>query len=85
MSYSVMTKKESDWVDKMNKLLAKCPSDRLGFFTIGDHYVCMFNTDILSEDSKLLDNTDLVGIAASEGALFEEVIYFPNAVNGVCG
>lgn len=85
MSYCEMTKEERKWVENLNKLLANPPSARLGFFTIGDNYVCMFNTDILPKDSPLLDNSDLVAVSDATGALFGEVIYFPDSVQGVCG
>ncbi|WP_284161833.1 hypothetical protein [Burkholderia pseudomallei] len=85
MSYCEMTKEERKWVAKLNKMLANPPSTRLGFFTIGDNYIAIFNTDILPDSSPLLDNEDLVHVVNSTGALFGEVIYFPEAVQGVCG
>lgn len=85
MSYCEMTKEERKWVAKLNKMLANPPSTRLGFFTIGDNYISMYNTEVLPADSPLLDNTDLIGVANSAGALFGEVIYFPDSVQGVCG
>lgn len=85
MSYCEMTKEERKWVAKLNKMLANPPSTRLGFFTIGDNYISMFNTDILPDSSPLLDKEDLVHVVNSTGALFGEVLYFPEAVQGVCG
>lgn len=85
MSYCEMTKEERKWVAKLNKMLANPPSTRLGFFTLGDNYISMYNTEILPDDSPLLYNTDLAGVARDTGALFGEEIYFPETVQGVCG
>lgn len=38
-----LTKAEKKWVKQVNALLAKCPSDRLGFLASGDRYVAIYD------------------------------------------
>lgn len=81
---SKLTKKEQAWVDEVNTVLARCPSPKkIGFYTIGGSSVGLYD---LRHDREISDeNGDLVVIAQREGWLFDEDLYFPSAVNGVCG
>jgi len=42
---STLTKKERDWINNVQAVLDKCPSKRLGFFTIGDRDVTVYDLD----------------------------------------
>jgi len=42
---SKLTKKERDWIAELQSVLDKCPSRRLGFFTIGDKDVTVYDLD----------------------------------------
>lgn len=79
-----LTKKEQAWVDEVNAVLARCPSpEKIGFFTIGDPVIGLYD---LRRDKKISDsNDDLVRVAQQNGWLFDERLEFPSAVNGVCG
>lgn len=79
-----LTKKEQAWVDEVNAVLARCPSpEKIGFFTIGDPVIGLYD---LRRDKEISDsNDDLVGVAQQNGWLFDERLEFPSAVNGVCG
>lgn len=40
---SILTKDEAAWVKKVQTLLNKCPSKRLGFYTVGDADVMIYD------------------------------------------
>ncbi|EBU7767728.1 hypothetical protein DK750_23355, partial [Salmonella enterica subsp. enterica serovar Rovaniemi] len=79
-----LTKKEQAWVDEVNAVLARCPSpEKIGFFTIGDPVIGLYD---LRRDKEISDlDDDLVRVAQHNGWLFDESLNFPSAVNGVCG
>ncbi|EDX5485383.1 hypothetical protein CSU65_003685 [Salmonella enterica subsp. diarizonae] len=79
-----LTKKEQAWVDEVNTVLSRCPSpEKIGFFTIGDPVIGLYD---LRRDKEISDSDDdLVRVAQQNGWLFDERLEFPSAVNGVCG
>lgn len=81
---SKITKKELAWLDEVNAVLARCPSpEKIGFFTIGDPVIGLYD---LRRDKEISDsNDDLVRVAQQNGWLFDERLEFPSAVKGVCG
>ena len=40
-----LTKEEAAWLKKLQKVLSACPSTRLGFYTIGDAQITVFDLD----------------------------------------
>ncbi|MGO2724819.1 MAG: hypothetical protein ACTH97_07075 [Raoultella ornithinolytica] len=79
---SKLTKKEQAWIDEVNAVLARCPSPKkIGFYTIGDPVIGLYDK---RHESECLDG-DLILIARRNDWLFDENLYFPSAVNGVCG
>lgn len=79
-----LTKKEKAWIDEVNEVLARCPSpEKIGFFTVGDSMIGLYD---LRHDKEISDtNDDLIVVAQAKGWLFDDWIEFPSAVNGVCG
>ena len=84
---ATLTKQEKSWVKKLNKLLAECPSDRIGFATIGDSDVFMFDLTRYDEISSKLDRGgwDFMPTAQHIGAKFDEVLTFPANVESTAG
>ncbi|PWD66545.1 hypothetical protein [Pectobacterium parmentieri] len=84
---SELTKEEKAWVKKVNALLAKCPSTRIGFYTIGDGTVFLFDANYQDEISNIMDNShsDWSYCVYAAGAGFSEVLEFPNPVESVAG
>lgn len=84
---SVLTIAERKWVEKVNKLLAQCPSKRIAFATIGDCDVTLFDVTRYHEICEALDNgaCDFIPAADSIGATFDEVLRFPNQVESTAG
>ncbi|MGL5386665.1 MAG: hypothetical protein ACRDCA_12555 [Serratia sp. (in: enterobacteria)] len=78
-----LTVEERKWIKQVNALLKKCPSKRIGFYTIGDDSIGLYDTSYQDEINAA--DIDLVRALNITGHGFSEDIYFPNAVQGVCG
>lgn len=87
MAKAKLTPAEKAWVKKLNKLLAECPSDRIGFATIGDNPVFMFDSTRYDEIIAKLDRGvwDFMPAAQNIGAKFDEVLTFPANVESTAG
>jgi len=85
-----LTQKEKKWVDDVNKLLAKCPSKRLGFFTIGDNNLNIYDATKDKEIGQKQDEArsydcDFGPACEALNALADERIWFTNPVHSTCG
>lgn len=78
-----LTKKERAWVEELQVVLDRCPSKRLGFYTIGDPVIHLYDRTHQKEIEAVED--DLPRIVARHGWGFDEVLDFPASVDGVCG
>lgn len=82
-----LTKAEKAWVKQLNALLAKCPSKRLAFATIGDCDVSIFDVtrynDICDEQEQ--NGGEFIPAANRIDALFDERLNFPNQVESTAG
>ncbi|WP_218078335.1 hypothetical protein [Escherichia coli] len=83
----VLTKKEKAWVERLNKLLAECPSERIGFATCGDCDVALFDATRHDDILELVDRgkRDFLPAAHELGVLCSETLVFPAPVEGVAG
>jgi hypothetical protein len=76
----MLTREERSWLRKMQNLIDKCPP-RLGFYTIGDPEIGVFDLDKESEFDGYKDLVRELGRCdAHLGSL-----RFPSSVHGVCG
>ncbi|MEB2478127.1 hypothetical protein QMM96_22110 [Citrobacter freundii] len=82
-----LTPAEKAWVKQLNKLLAECPSDRIGFATIGDSEVTLFDVTRYNEICDRVDkeHDEFIPAAQRIGAVFDEVLTFPNQVESTAG
>lgn len=87
-----LNKKEKVWMDKLQKLLDECPSKRIGFFTIGDRDLTLFDLERSDEISDLMNsgrgNTDFCVAVRELDAGFEwpyEANNFPTPVESTAG
>ncbi|MBO1561834.1 hypothetical protein [Yersinia pseudotuberculosis] len=82
-----LTAAEKKWVKEVNALLAKCPSKRIGFYTIGDNNVMLYDAEQFKDKGLEDDHRDLIAVLADHGLAFGQAfdLDFPNAVEGVCG
>lgn len=53
-----LNKKERAWLDELQEILNRCPSKRLGFFTIGDPIIYVYDR---SKEQKINDHQDRYG------------------------
>lgn len=58
MAQSKPTKAEKAWLEELQELLDRCPSKRLGFYTIGDPSVSVYDC---SKDAKIYEIADRGG------------------------
>ena len=49
MTAEPLTKEEIRWLKKLEKVFWECPSDRIGFYTIGDADLTVIDEKILRE------------------------------------
>ena len=83
---SKSTKEEKSWLRKMQNLLDKCPSKRLGFFTTGDPEVTVYDCGREAEINENLDinrcefANSVENVGAGLGSL-----RFPNQVHSTAG
>lgn len=86
---SKLTKKEQAWVDEVNAVLARCPSlKKIGFYTIGDPSIALYDLRRLDEVTAMLDgrnSSDWCTAVQKIGAGFDETIDFPSAVESTAG
>jgi len=81
-----LTKKESAWLDKFQTLLDNCPSERLGFFTIGYSNVIVYDNSMDNEldDMQSSGYGDFCSCVKSIDAQLGELV-FPSAVLSTAG
>lgn len=82
-----LTKEEKSWIRRMNTLLKACPSDRFGFFTIGDNDVMIYDASRKDEIDALFDTSNgpdfCVVIDRLDAGLGE--VTFPAQVHSTAG
>ena len=84
-----LTKKELAWIAEVNAVLARCPSPKkIGFYTIGDNDVSLYELRLANEVMSALDSrnsADWCTAVQKINAGFDETIYFPSAVESTAG
>lgn len=84
---ATLTKEERTWVNKLNKLLSQCPSKRIAFATIGDCDVTLFDATRYNDICDAINDGSSEFIPAADriGAVFDQVLTFPNQVESTAG
>lgn len=84
-----LTKREVLWLTELQEILNKCPSpDKIGFYTIGDSSVLLYDLRRIDEITEALDgrySSDWCTAVQNIGAGFNETIYFPSPVESTAG
>lgn len=83
-----LTVKEKKWVERVQKALNACPSKRIGFYTIGDNDVMLYDKDKEEEVWEHLNsvkNSDWCKSVDALDAGFEATLIFPNPVESTAG
>ncbi|MGK4231197.1 hypothetical protein ACK2MR_08620 [Providencia hangzhouensis] len=82
-----LTKKEIAWIEKVQKVLDECPSERIGFYTIGDRNVFLYDRSKESEVCEWM-NRNKGDFCIATNALkvdFRTSIDFPAPVESTAG
>ncbi len=81
-----LNKKERAWLDELQEVLNRCPSTRLGFFTIGDKDVFVYDKRLDKQIDELQDRggRDFGLVVNDLDAGFGELT-FPAAVHSTAG
>lgn len=85
---SKLTTAEKKWIAEVQALLGACPSKRLGFYTIGDADVFIYNHDKELAIGGAQDdnpNADFGSAVDKCKASFDTWLTFPNCVHSVAG
>ncbi|WP_028113428.1 hypothetical protein [Ferrimonas kyonanensis] len=82
-----LTKAEAAWLKKVQKVLNECPSQRLGFFTIGDDSLMLYDKGREGEINQWMDRhpQDFPVAVEQLDADFGESLTFPTDVHSVAG
>ena len=82
-----LTPEERDWIDRMQTLLDQCPSERLGFYTTGDHSVTIFDKKVRDKwyQAKGCPAADIQAEMAQSGASLNAGFLFPEIVESRAG
>lgn len=83
-----LTAKEKAWVKKVQRVLNECPSRRLGFYTIGDPDVVIYDRAKNDEIDERMDrglSSDFCIAVQDTGAETNESLTFPAPVHSTAG
>lgn len=83
-----LTKAERAWLEEVQTVLDRCPSKRIGFFTIGDPSVYLHDVTRENEIDNELENNggDWCSAANNLSADFDGYyLTFPNSVHSTAG
>lgn len=83
----MLTDEEIKWLAKLQRVLDKCPSDRLGFFTTGDPTIHVYDFSKEKEINQLMnanDRLEFCNAVRKTGAELATVV-FPNSVHSTSG
>ncbi|MBG5926100.1 hypothetical protein [Providencia rettgeri] len=82
-----LTKKELAWIEKVQRVLDECPSERLGFYTTGDPMVWIYDRSKEPEVSEWMNKNkgDFCLATKAMDADFFTYIDFPAPVESTAG
>lgn len=81
----MLTRKEAAWVQKVQHLLNNPPSGRLGFYTIGDKDVTIYDASRQDEIDAVFDGGGDFCAAVSNCDADLGCLIFPNNVHSTAG
>ncbi len=86
---ATLTKKERAWLNELQDVLDRCPSPKkIGFYTIGDKSIYLYDLRRMDEIMEALDNRSSMDwcVAVHDmNAGFDEKILFPSSVESTAG
>lgn len=86
MSTQPLTQMERRWLRALNKLLGECPSDRLGFYTIGDRNISVYDKRVESDINDMMEHSSKdFGLCVDRLDACLGEIKFPGPVHSTAG
>lgn len=85
---ATLTKAEAKWIKDMQALIDKCPSKRIGFYTIGDSDISAFDVTKNDEITEYQDRHRCAEFCHAVSALdagFDARLVFTNPVFSTAG
>lgn len=55
---SDLTKEEKSWATRLQKLLDQCPSNRFSSYTVGDHFIVLYDINKEPQINDLMESTN---------------------------
>lgn len=82
-----LTPEERKWLASLQSLLDQCPSERLGFYTIGDNDVTLFDVKVRDKwhQAQGCPSTDIHEEISHSGADLDAALTFPSNVESRAG
>jgi len=71
---SKLTRAEAGWIKKLNNLMEKCPSNRIGFFVseVDKNFICTYNLEMSENINELFKKQTEKGESVYMGCLMED-------------
>ena len=80
---ATLTKKEQAWLNELQDVLDRCPSPKkIGFYTIGDKSIYLYDLRRMDEIMEALDNRSSMDWCV---AVNDMKILFPSSVESTAG
>jgi hypothetical protein len=82
-----LTPAERQWLADVQTVLDRCPSDRFGFYTIGDAQVTVYDRRQEAKINELMDTNQVSDFPIAVDRLKAEIteLNFPQCVHSVAG
>lgn len=81
-----MTPEERKWIKKLQKVLDQCPSDRIGFYTVGDPHVTVYDRSKEGAINQTLDSgSGEFANAVDDNNAWLGSLNFPSQVHSTSG
>lgn len=80
-----LTAAEARWIEQLEALLAKCPSKRIGAFTVGDNCIMLYDRSFDDEVSEQQNQSIDFGSAVDSLECGLGAVKFPFPVHSTAG
>lgn len=84
----LLSKREIRWLIRLQKVLDACPNKRIGFYTIGDSSIHIYDRRFDDQINEKMDTSracDFSQAVNDAGASLDDQIEFPSNVHSVAG
>lgn len=82
-----LTKRESEWIARVQEVLDDCPNNRLGFYTVGDNDIVIYDHNKEDKINEIMDNNDRTDFGSAVDSCNARLgdLIFPNHVHSTSG